>query len=278
MLRSFAAPPPSVLDDPDLLADRLATTATGLLTLLGQDSDPLGREHILLATILGSYWRAGKGLGIAELIHAVQAPPFDRIGVMGLETVFPAKDLLNLSMALNTLLAAPGFEAWTQGSPLDIQELLYEESGKPRIADIAINHLSDAERMFFLSLLLSEVVAWTRAQAGTGSLRALVYIDELFGFLPPVAEPPTKRPLLTLLKQARAFGVGLALSTQNPIDLDYKAISNAGSWFVGRLQTERDLQRLIEGLRATSSRGASSSGVGCAPTARSSSCAVASRD
>ncbi|HZJ09050.1 MAG TPA: hypothetical protein VFD39_05095, partial [Trueperaceae bacterium] len=149
------------------------------------------------------------------------------------------------------LLAAPGFEAWTQGEPLSVQDLLYEKNGKPRIAVIAISHLSDAERMFFLSLLLSEVVAWTRAQSGTGSLRALVYIDELFGFLPPMAEPPTKRPLLTLLKQARAFGVGLALSTQNPVDLDYKALSNAGTWFIGRLQTERDVDRLLNGLASS---------------------------
>lgn len=253
VLRSFAAPPPAVLADPDLLAERLATTTTGLLTLLGADADPLGREHILLATVLDHFWRAGRDLGLADLIHAVQSPPFESLGVMALDTVFPATDRLKLAMALNSLIAAPGFDAWTNGEPLDIQELLYEKDGKPRVAVIAVNHLSDAERMFFVSLLLSEVVAWTRTQTGTGSLRALLYIDELFGYLPPVAEPPTKKPLLTLLKQARAFGVGLVLSTQNPVDLDYKALSNAGTWFIGRLQTERDVGRLIDGLR--SSRG-----------------------
>lgn len=248
VLRSFAAPGAAVLEDSDLLSDRLAATATGLLALLGVDPDPLGREHILLSTLLDHAWRRGTDMSIADLIRGVQEPPFRHIGVMDLDTVFPAKDRLKLAMALNALLAAPSFEAWTHGEALDVQDLLYEEDGKPRVSVITISHLSDAERMFFLTLLLSEVVAWTRTQQGTSSLRALVYIDELFGFLPPVAEPPTKRPLLTLLKQARAFGVGLALSTQNPVDLDYKALSNAGSWFIGRLQTERDLKRLVDGL------------------------------
>jgi len=251
VLRSFAAPGPAIMNDPDLLSDRLSATATGMLALLGQDPDPLGREHILLSTLLDNAWRAGRDMSIADLIRGVQEPPVRQIGVMDLDTVFPAKDRLKLAMALNALLAAPSFESWTRGEPLDVQNLLYESNGKPRVSVITISHLSDAERMFFLTLLLSEVVAWTRTQTGTSSLRAIVYIDELFGFLPPVAEPPTKRPLLTLLKQARAFGVGLALSTQNPIDLDYKALSNAGSWFIGRLQTERDVNRLIDGLRSS---------------------------
>ena len=250
VLRSFAAPGAAVLADPDLLNDRLDATATGLLTLLGLDADPLGREHILLATILDHAWRSGADMSVAALIHAVQEPPVRTIGVMDLDTVFPAKERLKLALALNTLLAAPSFEAWTKGDALDVQELLYTPAGKPRVAVISISHLSDTERMFFVTLLLSEVVAWTRSQKGTTSLRALVYIDELFGYLPPVAEPPSKKPLLTLLKQARAFGVGLVLSTQNPVDLDYKALSNAGSWFIGRLQTERDKSRLAEGLRA----------------------------
>lgn len=252
VLRSFAAPGSAVITDDDLFSDRLSATATGLLALLGQDPDPLGREHILLSTLLGFAWRAGRDMSVADLIRGVQEPPFRHIGVMDLDTVFPAKDRLKLALALNTLLAAPSFESWTKGEPLDVQDLLYEKSGKPRISVISISHLSDAERLFFLTLLLAEVVAWTRTQTGTSSLRAIVYIDELFGFLPPVAEPPTKRPLLTLLKQARAFGVGLALSTQNPIDLDYKALSNAGTWFIGRLQTERDVDRLMEGLKSSS--------------------------
>lgn len=250
VLRSFAAPPAAVLSDPDLLNERLSTTASGILSLLGQDPGPLSREQILLTSILEHAWRAGQNLGLADLIQAVQQPPVRRLGVMDVDTVFPAKDRMKLALALNALVASPTFEAWTRGDPLDVQQLLYTPEGLPRVAVVSIAHLSDSERSFFLSLLLSEVVSWTRSQTGTSSLRALVYIDELFGFLPPVAEPPTKKPLMTLLKQARAFGVGLALATQNPVDLDYKALSNAGTWFVGRLQTERDKARLVEGMTA----------------------------
>ncbi|MFA5594759.1 MAG: DUF87 domain-containing protein, partial [Trueperaceae bacterium] len=250
VLRSFSAPPAAVLNDADLMSERLGTTVTGLLTLLGSNADPLSREHILLSSILEHAWREGRDLAVADLIHAVQQPPMRRLGVMDVDTVFPAKDRLKLALSLNALVASPTFDAWTRGEPLDVQSLLYAPDGRSRVAVVSIAHLSDAERSFFLSLLLSEVVAWTRSQTGTSSLRALVYIDELFGFLPPVAEPPTKKPLMTLLKQARAHGVGLALATQNPVDLDYKALSNAGTWFVGRLQTERDKARLIDGLTA----------------------------
>lgn len=255
VLRSFAAPPHAVMQDADLLTERLGTTVTGLLTLLGVNADPLSREHVLLASLLEHAWREGRDLGVADLVHAVQQPPFRQLGVMDLETVFPSRDRLKLALSLNALLAAPTFEAWTRGEPLDVQSMLYAPDGRARVAVVSIAHLSDAERTFFLSLLLSEVVAWTRSQTGTSSLRALVYIDELFGFMPPVAEPPTKRPLMTLLKQARAHGVGLALATQNPVDLDYKALTNAGTWFVGRLQTERDKARLIEGLTSAAPGG-----------------------
>lgn len=250
VLTSFTPPPTAVMSDAEALADRLGATAASLLTLLKRDPDPLGREHLLLSAVLAAAWQTGQELGLPELIRAVQEPPVTRLGVMDLETVFPTKERLKLAMALNALVASPSFTTWTQGEPLDLQRLLYGREGKPRVAVMSISHLSDAERSFFLTLLFSEVVSWTRSLSGTTSLRALVYVDELFGMLPAVAEPPTKRPLLTLLKQARAFGVGLALSTQNPVDVDYKALSNAGTWFIGRLQTERDKQRLLEGLRS----------------------------
>lgn len=252
ILRSFAAPPSALMGDRDLLNERLSATVTGLLRLLGQNADPLGREYVLLTTIFERSWAAGADIGLADLVTLVQEPPFRQLGVMDLDTVFPAKDRTRLAMALNNLLASPSFEAWTRGEPLDVQNLLYAPDGRPRVAVVALSHLNDGERELFMTLLLSEVVAWTRAQSGTSSLRAILYIDELFGFLPPVAEPPTKRPLLTLLKQARAFGVGLVLATQNPVDLDYKALSNAGSWFIGRLQTERDKRRLVDGLKGAS--------------------------
>jgi hypothetical protein len=151
-------------------------------------------------------------------------------------------------MRLNNLLAAPGFEAWLEGDPLNINRMLFTENGKPRASIFTISHLSDAERMFFVSMLLNEILAWMRTQAGTSSLRAILYMDEIFGYFPPVKNPPSKAPLLTLLKQARAFGLGVVLSTQNPVDLDYKGLSNTGSWFIGRLQTDRDKERVLAGL------------------------------
>lgn len=249
VLQGFAPPPPAIRDDAELFAERVAATATGLLALLQIDADPLtSREHILLSNLLTHAWIAGRELDLAALIAGVQQPPFEKIGVLAVESVFPAKDRLALAMRINNLLASPGFQAWMSGEPLRADRLLYTETGKPRVSVISIAHLSDAERMFFLCLLLAELTGWMRSQPGTGSLRALLYIDELFGYMPPVANPPSKPLLLTMLKQARAFGVGLVLATQNPVDLDYKGLSNAGTWFIGRLQTERDKARLVEGL------------------------------
>jgi hypothetical protein len=249
ILRSFDAPGGTILEDPELLRERVITTVTSLLDLLGLDTDPLqSREHILLSTVLEETWRRGRSLDIAGLIQAVQSPPFQRIGVFDLESFFPAGERQALAMKLNNFLAAPAMKAWTEGEPIDLSRMLYGPKGKPRVAIFSISHLGDAERMFFVSLLLLQTVGWMRAQSGTTSLRALLYMDEIFGYLPPVANPPSKAPLLTLLKQARAFGVGIVLATQNPVDLDYKALSNAGTWFIGRLQTARDQQRVLDGL------------------------------
>ena len=253
LLRSFSAPPPELVEDGDAFRERISAAVSGLLSLLGVDADPVrSREHILLSNILDHHWRAGRGVAIADLIREIQQPPFDKIGVMDLETVYPAPDRLGLSMTLNNLLASPGFSAWLEGAPLDIAKLLWTETGKPRIAVLSIAHLSEAERMFFVTILLNEVVAWMRGQSGTSSLRALVYMDEVFGYLPPTANPPSKKPFLTLLKQARAYGVGTVLATQNPVDLDYKGLSNTGTWFIGRLQTERDKLRVLDGLEGAS--------------------------
>jgi hypothetical protein len=249
ILRSFSAPPADVRNDAGALRDRITTSVSGLLGLIGIDSDPLqSREHILLSTVLSQSWSKGEDLELAGIIQAVQKPAFDKVGVFDLETFYPAKDRLQLAMALNNLIAAPGFDAWTRGDALDIQKLLYAENGKPRISIVSIAHLNDAERMFVVTLVLGELVAWMRRQSGTSSLRALLYMDEIFGYFPPTAMPPSKLPLLTLMKQARAFGVGVVLATQNPVDLDYKGLSNAGTWFIGRLQTERDKARVIDGL------------------------------
>jgi hypothetical protein len=253
ILRSLTAPSPELRNDAAALAERVASTVSGVLALVGIDADPVqSREHILLAAILQQAWGEGRSLDLATLIQGVQKPGFDKIGVFDLETFYPAKDRLQLAMRLNNLLASPGFATWMAGEPLDIQSLLYTPSGKPRIAIISIAHLNDAERMFVVTLLLGEVVAWMRRQSGTSSLRALLYMDEIFGYFPPTAMPPSKQALLTLMKQARAFGLGVVLATQNPVDLDYKGLSNAGTWFIGRLQTERDKARLLEGLLSSS--------------------------
>jgi hypothetical protein len=246
-------------DDVDALRSRVSTAASGLLTLVGLDADPMqSREHMLVAAILESAARQGRPMDLAALIREVHQPPFTKVGVFELETFFPAKDRMALALRLNTVLAAPGFSAWTEGEPLDIKRLLHTPEGKPRVSVVSIAHLSDGERMFFVTKLLNEVIAWMRAQPGTSSLRALLYMDEIFGYFPPVAAPPSKLPMLTLLKQARAFGLGVVLATQNPVDLDYKGLANAGTWFIGRLQTERDKARLLDGLEgATAASGRS---------------------
>ncbi|MGQ0557034.1 MAG: helicase HerA domain-containing protein [Nitrospiraceae bacterium] len=253
ILKSFAAPAADVREDAELLRERISTTVTSLLGLLGIEADPIqSREHILLSTILDQTWKKEEDLDLATLIQAIQSPPVSKIGVMDIESFFPSKDRFALAMKLNNLLAAPGFQAWLEGEALDIQSLLYTPAGKPRHAIFSIAHLNDAERMFFVTLLLSQMVGWMRAQSGTTSLRALLYMDEIFGYFPPVANPPSKLPLMTLLKQARAFGLGVVLATQNPVDLDYKGLANTGTWFIGRLQTERDKARVLEGLEGAS--------------------------
>ena len=249
IVASFAAPPAAARGDEEALRERVASTATGLLTLLGISADPLkSREHILLSTILANAWSAGEDLTLEALIARIQTPGVQRIGVVDLEAFFPAKERFELAMSLNNLLAAPGFASWLEGDPLDVGRLLRTAAGKPRIAIFSIAHLSDAERMFFVTLLLNQTVAWMRTQSGTTSLRAILYMDEIAGYFPPVAAPPAKAPLLSLLKQGRAFGLGVVLATQNPVDLDYKGLSNTGTWLLGRLQTERDKARVLEGL------------------------------
>jgi len=235
-------------DDPEETQASISTTASSLLGLAGlNDVQAHSREQALLSAILTS-GAPGAGADLRWVVQQIQRPSFTQVGVLDLETFYPAKDRQELALRFNSLLAAPGFEAWNAGEPLDIASMLFTPQGRPRIAVVSIAHLGDAERMLVVSMLLSALLQWTRRQGGTGSLRALVYMDEVLGYLPPVANPPSKLPLLTLLKQARAFGVGIVLATQNPVDLDYKALSNAGTWFLGKLQTERDKARVLDGL------------------------------
>lgn len=253
VLKSFDAPSEAVLNNSDALRDRIMSAVSGLLALLKINADPINsREHILLSNILSNAWKEKRNLSIASLIQEIQTPPFDKIGFLNLDMFYPAKDRMQLSLQLNNLLASPGFEAWMQGEALNIERLLMTKQGKPRISILSIAHLSESERMFFVTVLLNEVLAWVRSQSGTSSLRAILYMDEVYGYFPPTANPPSKTPMLTLLKQARAFGLGVVLSTQNPVDLDYKGLSNTGTWFIGRLQTERDKARVLDGLESAS--------------------------
>ncbi len=223
ILRSFAAPPQAMLDDGDAFRDRVQAAAGGVLALLGIDADPVkSREHILLSRVLEESWRVGRNLDLHGIINEIQRPNFPMVGAVPTDTFFPSRERDAFAMRLNNLLASPTFAGWLQGEPLDVQRLLYTEGGKPRLSILSIAHLDEAERTFFVTILLNEIIAWMRAQSGTGSLRAILYMDEVYGYFPPVANPPTKRPMLTLLKQARAYGLGVVLATQNPVDLDYK--------------------------------------------------------
>jgi DNA helicase HerA-like ATPase len=250
ILQTFEAPDLSWETESEVIRDKIESVVSALLGLVGVEADPVrSREHILLSNIFERAWRQGEDLDLASLIVRIQKPPFTQLGVFPVDTFFPEKDRMALAMLLNGLMASPAFADWIQGRPLDIAGLLWDSSGKPQVSILYIAHLSEAEKQFFVTLLLEQVVSWMRSQSGTTSLRALVYMDEMFGYLPPhPSNPPTKKPLLTLLKQARAFGLGMILATQNPVDLDYKALSNAGTWFIGRMQADRDKQRLLDGL------------------------------
>ena len=256
ILQSFEAPKLDWEEDTELIRERIQALVSGLLGLLGVDADPVrSRENILLANIFEHFWRRGEDLDLGRIITAIQSPPMKKLGVFDVDTFFPPNDRFKLAMALNNIVASPGFQGWLEGEPLDVAGFLASPQGKPRHSIFYIAHLSEVERMFFVTMLLNQIITWMRTQSGTTSLRALLYMDEIFGYFPPVANPPSKKPMLTLLKQARAFGVGVVLSTQNPVDLDYKGLTNAGIWLIGRLQTERDKRRLLEGLHSASSDG-----------------------
>ncbi|MBT8037492.1 MAG: DUF87 domain-containing protein [Verrucomicrobiae bacterium] len=249
ILSSLEVPPFEVLDDGELLGDRIESTASSLLSLVGVDADPIqSPEAVILGTIFAHCWQAGQNLTLESLIRHLQKPPFDKVGVIDVNSFMNAKERQKLALKFNALLASPGFSTWMEGPALNIADMMHTPEGKPRMSIFSIAHLSDAERMFFVSLLLNQMLGWMRSQSGTTSLRAMLYMDEIYGFLPPTANPPSKKPMMTMLKQGRAFGLGCLLATQNPVDLDYKALSNIGTWWLGRLQTERDKARVLDGL------------------------------
>jgi len=249
IMGSFAAPSGDFDADAEMLLERIQGTVAALLGMIGSKEDPQrSREGILLSNLFEHHWRKGEDLDLTKLIMGIQSPPMDRLGVFEMDTFYPQKDRFNLAMDFNTLIASPSFKYWLEGDPLDIDKIYFTKEGKPRHSIFYIAHLSDSERMFFVTLLLNSLISWMRRQSGTTSLRSLLYFDEIFGYFPPTANPPSKKPLLTLLKQARAFGVGSVLVTQNPVDIDYKGLSNAGTWFIGKLQTDRDKARVLQGL------------------------------
>jgi hypothetical protein len=255
LLSSLAAPKLSFEENSEIIREQITGTVAALLELAGVNADSVrSREAILLATIFDYFWKKKQDLDLATLISSIQKPPVRKLGVFDVDTFYPEKDRFELAMAFNSLIASPNFQSWLKGESLDIDNLLYDNKGKPRHCIFYLAHLSERERMLFVTLLLEKVLIWVRGQTGTTSLRALLYFDEVFGFMPPVAEPPSKKPLITLLKQARAFGLGCILVTQNPVDIDYKGLTNTGTWFIGKLQTERDKKRVLDGLQGVASQ------------------------
>jgi hypothetical protein len=257
ILSSLDCPPPEVMDDAETLGDRIESTVSSMLGLMDIEADPVqSTEHILLSNIIGHCWKKGQNVSLENLVRHIQQPPIRKVGVVDIDTFMPETKRTALAMKMNNLIASPGFASWLEGEPLNIQRMYYTAEGKPRITIFNIAHLNDSERMFFVSLLLNQLLGWMRTQQGTTSLRAMFYMDEIYGYLPPTAMPPSKKPMMILLKQARAFGLGMLVATQNPVDLDYKALANIGTWWIGRLQTERDKARLLDGLEgAVSSSG-----------------------
>ncbi len=248
ILSSFKAPSFEVLEDTDTLNQLVSSTVSSLLSLVDIKENTSSKEHILISSIFMSFYSENKDLSLEELIPSIVTPPFKKVGIFDLDTFFSSDERLKLALKLNSIIANPSFKSWIEGEALDISNMLYDENGKAKVSIFSISHLNDTQRMFFVSLLLNQMVAWMRRQEGTSSLKALLYMDEVFGYFPPSKNPPSKQPMLTLLKQARSFGIGIILSTQNPVDLDYKGLANIGTWFIGRLQTLQDKEKVIDGL------------------------------
>ncbi len=249
VLSSFEAPSEDVMNDPDTYSAMINSTVMGLLSLINIKADVLtSKEYILLAALFSYFWKKNINLTLEELIGYITNPPFEKIGVLSLNSFYPQKERFELAMLLNNILFSPGFTMWLEGERLDIQNLLYTKDGKPRVSILSLAHLDHNQQMFFVTFFLNKYISWMRQQTGTPSLRTLLYMDEIFGFFPATSNPPSKQPMLILLKQARAYGIGVVLATQNPVDLDYKGLANIGSWFLGRLQTRQDREKVVDSL------------------------------
>lgn len=249
ILEGFKKPDKDFEEDEEAMVEKIRSSVSALLALLDIENDPLkSKPHILISNIIEHYWRLGRSVSIEDLIINIQKPPIQKLGVFEVDQLIDEKERTELAFELNNIIASPTFRFWTSGMPLSA-EMLFKKGDKVPVNIFYIAHLSDNERMFFVTLLLNEIVYWMRSQPGSGNLKYLVYMDEVFGYLPPYPQnPPSKNPLLILLKQARAFGLGVVLATQNPKDVDYKGLTNMGTWFVGKLQAEGDRERVMEGL------------------------------
>ncbi len=236
--------------DVDSARTTLEAAISLVLRLMGREHEPTrSREHALLTAIAERRLRANVSTTLEALLPDVLEPPFDSIGALTVEQYMSEKSRASLAADLNTLIASSSLARWRAGQDLDVGRWMQPVDEKTPATIVSVAHLDESERALALGVVLEETLAWVRSQSGTSRLRALVVFDEVYGFLPPHPHaPPTKRPLVALMKQARAFGVGVLLATQNPMDLDYRALSNAGTWIIGRLQTDADRARVIEGL------------------------------
>jgi hypothetical protein len=246
--------------DPEGARASLSAAISLVLRLLGLDPDPSkSRAHALLSLFAEHRIQAGLPSDLGDLLKDLLEPPIEMAGALPINQFMSRKERESLAAVLNTLLASPTFAAWRQGAPLAVGDWLAgngpagdAESSRVPAVIVSVAHLEEEERAMVLGLLFEEVLSWVRSLPGSKHLRALIVFDEVFGFIPPhPANPATKQPLVTLMKQARSYGVGLVLATQNPMDIDYRVLSNAGLWFIGRLQTDADRKRVVEGLAQT---------------------------
>lgn len=230
--------------------ERVQNAATSLLKMIKEkNTDAMSPKHAFLSHILHYMDSRQQECDLAALVEYVQEPPFECLGNMFVDDVIPSRTRNALAAKLNGLIAAPSMAAWREGQMLDAHSFTTTEDGRTPVVVYSVAHLVDEEqRLFAVSLLLDEMLYWMRKQPGTDTLRCSLIIDECAGLLPPNQKPSTKIPIMTMLKQGRAFGLGLVLSSQNPMDLDYKAMSNCETWMVGRLQMANDKRRVLDAI------------------------------
>lgn len=243
--------------DPEAARSSLSAAVSLVLRLIGREPDPAkSRDHVLLMVLAERRLSSGMPANLEALLEDIAYCPIAKVGALSVDNFIPKSERKTLAAALNSLLASPNFANWRQGATLDVGSWLTPRNGRTPGVIVSVAHLDDDERSLVLGVIMEEVLTWVRGLPGTQRLRALVVFDEVYGYLPPhPAYPPAKRPLVALMKQARAFGVGIVLATQNPMDLDYRALGNAGLWCIGRLQTDADRARVLDGMAGSGNGG-----------------------